>query len=54
MIECPEYTLTLPPPCPTNRDHLSLPFTGRTVPNDRIPIEVLLLGLPGIPDLQAI
>ena len=24
MIECPEYTLTLPPPCPTSRDRLSL------------------------------
>ena len=23
MIECPEYTLTLPPPCPTNWDHLT-------------------------------
>ena len=23
MIECPEYTLSLPPPCPTNRDHLT-------------------------------
>ena len=23
MIGCPEYTLTLPPPCPTNRDHLT-------------------------------
>ena len=23
MIGRPEYTLTLPPPCPTNRDHLS-------------------------------
>ena len=22
MIGRPEYTLTLPPPCPTNRDHL--------------------------------
>ena len=25
MIGRPEYTLTLPPPCPTNRDHLTLP-----------------------------
>ena len=25
MIGRPEYTLTLPPPCPTNRDHLSGP-----------------------------
>ena len=24
MIGRPEYTLTLPPPCPTNRDHLRL------------------------------
>ena len=23
MIGRPEYTLTLPPPCPTNRDHLT-------------------------------
>ena len=23
MIGRPEYTLSLPPPCPTNRDHLS-------------------------------
>ena len=22
MIGRPEYTLSLPPPCPTNRDHL--------------------------------
>ena len=27
MIGRPEYTLTLPPPCPTNRDHLTQ--TGR-------------------------
>ena len=26
MIGRPEYTLTLPPPCPTNRDHLT--YTG--------------------------
>ena len=26
MIECPEYTLTLPPPCSTNRDHLTVPL----------------------------
>ena len=24
MIGRPEYTLTLPPACPTNRDHLNL------------------------------
>ena len=24
MIGRPEYTLTLPPPCPTNRDHLTM------------------------------
>ena len=23
MIGRPEYTLSLPPPCPTNRDHLT-------------------------------
>ena len=23
MIDYPEYTFTLPPPCPTNRDHLN-------------------------------
>ena len=23
MIGRPEYTLSLPPPCPTNRDHLN-------------------------------
>ena len=27
MIGRPEYTLTLPPPCPTNRDHLTLAAT---------------------------
>ena len=27
MIGRPEYTLTLPPPCPTNRDHLTLWMT---------------------------
>ena len=30
MIGRPEYTLTLPPPCPTNRDHLNQPLlSGR-------------------------
>ena len=28
MIGCPEYTLSLPPPCPTNRDHLNLGHVG--------------------------
>ena len=31
MIGCPEYTLTLPPPCPTNRDHLKLLLPGRSI-----------------------
>ena len=28
MIGRPEYTLSLPPPCPTNRDHLSMALPG--------------------------
>ena len=28
MIGRPEYTLSLPPPCPTNRDHLKV-WTSR-------------------------
>ena len=47
MIDYPEYTLTLPPPCPTNQDHLmllqwparprnSLPSTGSTGPSGRV------------------
>ena len=28
MIGRPEYTLTLPPPCPTNRDHLRAVLLG--------------------------
>ena len=28
MIGRPEYTLTLPPPCPTNRDHLTTHLGG--------------------------
>ena len=31
MIGRPEYTLTLPPPCPTNRDHLTGSGGGRRV-----------------------
>ena len=38
MIDCPGYTLTRPPPCPTNRDHLKQPVrfsetTSRKPPN---------------------
>ena len=40
MIGCPEYTLSLPPTCPTNRDHLILPgrrFEWFTVLSKRTP-----------------
>ena len=30
MIDYPEYTLTLPPPCPTNRDHLTVRWVYNT------------------------
>ena len=29
MIGCPEYTLSLPPTCPTNRDHLILRWSRK-------------------------
>ena len=32
MIGRPEYTLSLPPPCPTNRDHLRTNVPARPEP----------------------
>ena len=42
MIGRPEYTLTLPPPCPTNRDHL-MPMTCSSL-NRLLRMCPLLLG----------
>ena len=35
MIGRPEYTLSLPPPCPTNQDHLNLRALGLATRSDR-------------------
>ena len=51
MIGRPEYTLTLPPPCPTNRDHLIFArefFIGyREIPPTHIGFVVLNAALAG-------